>query len=125
LRKRCACVILIDANKLNGINTSNDIDLNLISMTKNNCCTLSSFTSLLFNTNNSNYEANQKEMEEKNDLAYCGHFIVVIGYDDMKKIIFYRNPSTSKCLSYTSEYNFELARKSFGTDEDILFVYPE
>ena len=54
---------------------------------------------------------------------YLGHFIVLVGYDDNKRLIFYRNPATSKKLSFTSYFNFEIARKSFGTDQDILFIY--
>ena len=61
-----------------------------------------------------------KKLKKNN---YLGHFVVLIGYDDNKKLIFYRNPATSKKLSFTSYFNFEIARKSFGTDQDILFIY--
>lgn len=63
---------------------------------------------------------NSKKFKKNN---YLGHFIVLVGYDDNKRIVFYRNPSTSKILSFTSYFNFEIARKSFGTDQDILFIY--
>jgi hypothetical protein len=59
----------------------------------------------------------------RSKLGYAGHFIVVIGFDCTNRIVFYRNPSVTKCLSYISEDNFELARTAYGTDEDILFVY--
>ena len=54
---------------------------------------------------------------------YLGHFIVVIGYDHAKNIMFYRNPARTKTLSYTDYTSFEAARKSYGTDQDILFIY--
>ena len=55
--------------------------------------------------------------------SYCGHFIVLIGYDEKNRIFFYLNPSTSKNLSFTCEDNFEISRTDYGTDEDIIFVY--
>ena len=51
-----------------------------------------------------------------------GHFIVLVGFDKEKQLIFYRNPATHQTLSYTSYESLEKARKSFGTDEDILFI---
>lgn len=54
-----------------------------------------------------------------------GHFIVLVGYDDDKEIIFYRNPSRSENLSYTTFASIETARKSYGTDQDILFIYSD
>jgi len=63
---------------------------------------------------------NSRKFKKNN---YLGHFIVLIGYDDNKRLFFYRNPATSKKLSFTSYFNFEIARKSFGTDQDILFIY--
>ena len=58
-----------------------------------------------------------------NKSKYLGHFIVLVGYDDSKNVILYRNPASSKKLSYTSYYYFEIARKTYGTDQDILFIY--
>jgi C1A family cysteine protease len=63
---------------------------------------------------------NSRKFKKNN---YLGHFIVLVGYDDNKRLFFYRNPATSKKLSFTSYFNFEIARKSFGTDQDILFIY--
>lgn len=54
---------------------------------------------------------------------YMGHFIVLIGYDHEKRLMFYRNPAHTMKLSYTNYDSFEEARKSFGTDQDILFIY--
>ncbi|XP_076108529.1 protein GUCD1-like [Mytilus galloprovincialis] len=54
---------------------------------------------------------------------YQGHYIVLCGFDRKKNRIFYKNPSYNKdmCCSRISEFN--LARKSYGTDEDTLFIY--
>lgn len=91
----CVCICLVDTNKLRGINTNNyEIDENLLPIDK---------------------------IHSSGD--YCGHFIVVIGYNTEKKLIYYRNPASDKQISITTESYFEEARKAFGTDEDILFIY--
>ena len=103
LNKNCACVVLIDAAKIHGVSTNEDINSATIKE-PSSCClsTTGLFTSII---------------------GYCGHFIVVIGYDQNRQLIFYRNPSCTKTLSYASEENFEISRKAFGTDEDIVFIY--
>ena len=101
LGPKCACIVLIDANKLNGIDTDS---LETVQNMQINC-----FSNLI--------------AMFKSKLGYAGHFIVLIGFDNVRQLIFYRNPSTSKRLSYTGEENFELARKSYGADEDIIFLY--
>jgi len=55
--------------------------------------------------------------------SFMGHFIMVIGFDNEKELIFYRNSSCNEILSYTGFSSFEIARKSYGTDQDILFIY--
>lgn len=66
-----------------------------------------------------------EETQKASDSAtrYLGHFIVVIGYDEVNKKIFYRNSAKSYYLSVIDYNVFELARKSYGTDQDILFIY--
>ncbi|XP_060050036.1 protein GUCD1 isoform X2 [Erinaceus europaeus] len=54
---------------------------------------------------------------------YQGHFIVLRGYNRTAGCIFYNNPAYSDRMCSTSVSNFEEARTSYGTDEDILFVY--
>ncbi|XP_041348466.1 protein GUCD1-like [Gigantopelta aegis] len=53
---------------------------------------------------------------------YQGHFVVVCGYDCDKKLIFYKNPGIHQELCCSRWDQFDNARKSFGTDEDILFI---
>uniref|UniRef100_A0A2K6GRC5 Guanylyl cyclase domain containing 1 n=1 Tax=Propithecus coquereli TaxID=379532 RepID=A0A2K6GRC5_PROCO len=55
---------------------------------------------------------------------YQGHFIVLRGYSRATGCIFYNNPAyADPGMCSTSISNFEEARTSYGTDEDILFVY--
>ncbi|KAK2145989.1 hypothetical protein LSH36_641g00004 [Paralvinella palmiformis] len=57
---------------------------------------------------------------------YQGHFIIACGYSKKDKLIFYHNPATgtsSRDGSSMPMKIFEVARKSYGTDEDILFIF--
>ncbi|XP_038618399.1 protein GUCD1 isoform X1 [Tachyglossus aculeatus] len=56
---------------------------------------------------------------------YQGHFIVLCGYNKASGSIFYNNPAYADRMCSTSVTNFEEARTSYGTDEDILFVYTD
>ncbi|KAL4224092.1 guanylyl cyclase domain-containing protein 1 [Mactra antiquata] len=57
--------------------------------------------------------------------GYQGHYVVVCGFDRKKKKIFYKNPSYDEDLCCSRIDKFDLARKSYGTDEDILFIYKD
>ncbi|XP_076824902.1 protein GUCD1-like [Clavelina lepadiformis] len=54
---------------------------------------------------------------------FWGHYILVTGYDLTKQTIKFKDPSNDGEKVYCSMQCFEEARKSFGTDEDILFTY--
>ncbi|XP_077996256.1 protein GUCD1-like [Glandiceps talaboti] len=54
---------------------------------------------------------------------YAGHFIVLCGYDKKQGTFLYKNPSCYSDLCCCSVKDFDKARKSYGTDEDILFLY--
>ncbi|XP_055405697.1 protein GUCD1 isoform X2 [Bubalus kerabau] len=54
---------------------------------------------------------------------YQGHFIVLRGYSRAAGCVFYNNPAYADRMCSASISNFEEARTSYGTDEDILFVY--
>ncbi|KTF76711.1 hypothetical protein cypCar_00010414 [Cyprinus carpio] len=56
---------------------------------------------------------------------YQGHFVVVCGFNQKTGSIFYNNPAYSDRVCCTSFSNFEEARRSYGTDEDILFIYKD
>ncbi|CAH1800809.1 unnamed protein product [Owenia fusiformis] len=55
--------------------------------------------------------------------SYHGHYIVVCGYNKDQRTVQYKNPSYNEELCCCSLSAFDTARKSFGTDEDILFIY--
>ncbi|XP_076041266.1 protein GUCD1 [Oratosquilla oratoria] len=56
---------------------------------------------------------------------YQGHYIVVIGYDMNKGTLYYRNPSYKDRICSISLCAFDNARLSYGTDEDIIFLYSD
>lgn len=53
---------------------------------------------------------------------YQGHFVVVCGYNKKDKLVYYKNPSYREELCCCSMKSFDAARKSYGTDEDLLFI---
>lgn len=53
---------------------------------------------------------------------YCGHYIVLCGFDADKRCVYYKNPSFNEDLCCAKFVMFETARHSYGTDEDIVFV---
>lgn len=53
---------------------------------------------------------------------YCGHYIVLCGFDADKRSIYYKNPSFNEVLCCAKFNMFESARHSYGTDDDIIFI---
>ncbi|XP_078492761.1 protein GUCD1-like isoform X1 [Ciona intestinalis] len=66
-------------------------------------------------------EITSVENEEK--LKYWGHFILVVGFDLKQKEVIFNDPSANYPKSRCSVSSFEKARKSYGTDEDLLFIF--
>ncbi|XP_022906606.1 protein GUCD1 isoform X1 [Onthophagus taurus] len=56
-------------------------------------------------------------------VPYQGHYVVVCGYNTITQKIYYRNPSFQDRLCIMSLETFEDARKSYGTDEDVILIY--
>ncbi|CAH1118419.1 unnamed protein product [Phaedon cochleariae] len=56
-------------------------------------------------------------------VTYQGHYIVLCGYDINSRKVFYRNPSFGDHVCTMSMTMFDQARKSYGTDEDIILIY--
>ncbi|EFA05371.2 protein GUCD1 isoform X1 [Tribolium castaneum] len=56
-------------------------------------------------------------------MAYQGHYIVLCGYELAARKIHYRNPSFGDRVCVMSVEVLEEARKSYGTDEDVILVY--
>lgn len=150
IAQKNACIVLVNANLLSGENidmddgtmindalTSVNTDIEPSFMSTLCCCNSSKnriamgevrarsppsirspHTIAMFNSLNESQSDNQYTNNH-----YSGHFIVVIGYDDYRNIVFYRNPASARNLSFTSYHCFEAARRSYGTDEDVLFIY--
>lgn len=90
------CLVLIDANKLH-------------------CSTC----------NKSKFHQFIDKILSNIDTSYQGHYILVIGYEtkDNRDLIHYVDPGKTDGVCTTTQDNFDLARKSFGTDEDIILCY--
>ncbi|XP_019053956.1 PREDICTED: protein GUCD1 isoform X2 [Nelumbo nucifera] len=54
--------------------------------------------------------------------GYSGHYIVVCGYDAERDEFEIRDPASSRKCDKVSTGCLEEARKSFGTDEDLLLI---
>ena len=54
--------------------------------------------------------------------GYTGHYVLVCGYDGGRGDFVVRDPASSRQTLYVPAASFEDARKSFGTDEDLLLV---
>lgn len=57
--------------------------------------------------------------------GYTGHYIVICGYDALRDEFEIRDPASSRNHGTISSICLEKARKSFGTDEDILLIHLE
>lgn len=55
--------------------------------------------------------------------SYQGHYILVVGFDLEREVVIYRNPSTKDKECEITFSRFERARASYGTDEDIIFLF--
>jgi len=55
--------------------------------------------------------------------TYQGHYIVLCGYDINSKKVYYRNPSLHDRVCVMSIDTLEEARKSYGTDQDLILIY--
>nr|CAH7748977.1 unnamed protein product [Callosobruchus chinensis] len=55
--------------------------------------------------------------------SYQGHYVVLCGYDIHTRKVFYRNPSFGDHVCMMPISNLDNARKSYGTDEDIIFIF--
>ncbi|EFJ26551.1 hypothetical protein SELMODRAFT_97002, partial [Selaginella moellendorffii] len=56
------------------------------------------------------------------DVDFAGHYVVICGYDLETNEFEIKDPSSSSCSDKLPLEALDEARKSFGTDEDILLV---
>ncbi|XP_044462302.1 guanylyl cyclase 1 isoform X1 [Mangifera indica] len=74
------------------------------------------------------YKLSQPWMEEVivpglyNNCGYTGHYVVICGYDAGADEFEIRDPASSRKHEKVSSKRLEEARKSFGTDEDLLLI---
>ena len=54
--------------------------------------------------------------------GYTGHYVLVCGYDGGRGDFVVRDPASSRQTLFVPAASFEEARKSFGTDEDVLLI---
>lgn len=54
---------------------------------------------------------------------YQGHYIVLCGYNVLNRKVYYRNPSLSDRVCVMPIETLEQARKSYGTDQDLILIY--
>eukprot|EP01024_Parvocaulis_polyphysoides_P062426 TRINITY_DN7135_c0_g1_i2.p1 TRINITY_DN7135_c0_g1~~TRINITY_DN7135_c0_g1_i2.p1 ORF type:complete len:292 (+),score=25.67 TRINITY_DN7135_c0_g1_i2:412-1287(+) len=57
-----------------------------------------------------------------NGLGYQGHYIVLCGYDKQRQQFLYMDPGGRNGVQRQSVEAVEEARKSYGTDEDLLLI---
>jgi len=54
--------------------------------------------------------------------GYCGHYVVVTGYDEQLQRYSVTDPAQSSAILLVSSDDFDAARLSHGTDEDLLVI---
>lgn len=57
------------------------------------------------------------------DTEYSGHYIVLCGFSSRFGKILYRDPAKSDEICTISFKQLDLARSSFGTDNDIILMF--
>ncbi|XP_057523100.1 guanylyl cyclase 1 isoform X2 [Amaranthus tricolor] len=58
----------------------------------------------------------------ESNLGYTGHYVVICGYDADKDEFEIRDPASSRKYQKILSKHLDMARKSFGTDEDLLLI---
>jgi len=53
---------------------------------------------------------------------YCGHFIVLSEYSEELNVIAYLNPSSNHSKCFCDPKQIEIAWRSYGTDEDLIWI---
>ncbi|XP_055388122.1 protein GUCD1 isoform X2 [Condylostylus longicornis] len=65
----------------------------------------------------------RKDEQKQSPSRYLGHYVVICGYDLIKRKVLYRNPAQDDHVCVTSVDAMDRARKAYGTDEDVIFIY--
>ena len=56
--------------------------------------------------------------------SYQGHYVVLVGFDPTTKEVLYRNPTMKDKVCHMPYDSLEESRSCYGTDEDVIFIYP-
>jgi hypothetical protein len=70
---------------------------------------------------NANLLPNYKSISDSESPRYQGHYILICGATS--SAWFYRDPDTTDHYHCIGDNELEAARKSFGTDEDVILLY--
>lgn len=54
----------------------------------------------------------------------AGHYIIICGYNSRTSMLCVNDPASYENRSLVRLADFEAARKSFGTDEDLILLQP-
>jgi len=74
----------------------------------------------------SNNLCNNLVLDQENSYhdSYQGHYVVLIGFDPDKREVLYRNPTMKDKVCHMPYDSLEESRTSYGTDEDVIFIFP-
>ena len=56
--------------------------------------------------------------------SYKGHYVVLVGFDPNTKEVLYRNPTVRDKVCHMPYDSLEESRTAYGTDEDVIFIFP-
>ena len=56
--------------------------------------------------------------------SYQGHYVVLVGFDPNTKEVLYRNPTVRDKVCHMPYDSLEESRTAYGTDEDVIFIFP-
>ncbi len=146
LRDHGPCIVLINANLMGGAGGGGGGHLQPSGFAHNlffgGCCSSSSAAAADVDADADadgakgrevvDGRSGQKEEEEEEDdrkkgwgssSTYQGHFVVAVGFAREERRIFYHNPSSRSGPADASFEQFDRARTSHGTDQDIIYVF--
>ncbi len=135
LRDRGPCIVLVNANLLSG--PSANIAAFKVQNVLSRCCPgvggSSSSSSKKgkdeadggVTTSNSKKKSGSGNSLSgwRTSATFQGHYILATGFDEKERKVFYHNPSLGSGPSSIFFRQFDSARTSHGTDQDVIYVY--
>jgi len=68
------------------------------------------------------FQGNQMSKLVIDGEPFRGHYILIVGYNQEKDVFLYKNPSSSQSVCFAPSSVVEEARRSYGTEENIIIV---